>query len=135
MCFSYTLINFFSFFFGQIYRLLIYLIKWQYITANYPDKEERPEPQVPNINLLISLWNTEWFLYYFQMTTFFKISSGMCEVFKEPPRQGSSSKWAGDNHSICQYYLSKGPLGKPEQKRKTKLSSSPSFLIPHLKVP
>lgn len=94
MCFSYTLINFFFFFLVKYtdYSSTSYLVKWQYITANNPDKEERPEPQVPNINLLISLWNTEWFLYYFQMTTFFKISSGMCEVFKEPPRQGSSSK-------------------------------------------
>lgn len=59
----------------------------------------------------------------------------MCEVFKEPPRQGFSSKPTGDNCNICQDCLSIRPLGKPEQKGKTKLSHGLAFLISPLKVP
>lgn len=59
----------------------------------------------------------------------------MREVFKEPQSQGSSSKLRGDNCSICQNYLSKWPLGKPEQKKKLKLFHSLTFFLSHLKVP
>lgn len=61
------------------------------------------------------------------------ISYDMCEVFEEPPRQGSSSKSAGDNCSIWKDCISKWPFGKPEQKGKAKLSHALSSLFLTLK--
>lgn len=57
----------------------------------------------------------------------------MCEVYKEPQSRVSPVNQQVITAVICQDCVSKRPLGKPDQKRKDKLSHGLTFFIPHLK--